>query len=153
MPKPSTPRSGSSRSRCRRRNTPSAALPRPAADDSAMADAGRVLITGATGGAGSGVLAAFLEAGWRVAAASRREPPDEPPGVAWVRADLVDAAAAQRMVADTVAALGGLDAIVCLAGGYSRARLEELSWADFEAQIGTSLRPTVESVLAALPAL
>ena len=57
------------------------------------------------------------------------------------------------MVADAVAALGGLDALVCLAGGYTSAKLEELAWADFEEQIGKSLRPTVESVLAALPAV
>lgn len=118
-----------------------------------MADAGRVLITGATGGAGGGVLAAFLDAGWRVAAVTRRDPPDEPAGVTWVRADLRDAEAAQRMVADAVVALGGVDALVCLAGGYSSTKLEELSWADFEQQIGMSLRPTVEAVLAALPAL
>jgi NAD(P)-dependent dehydrogenase (short-subunit alcohol dehydrogenase family) len=118
-----------------------------------MADAGRVLITGASGGAGGGVLAAFLDAGWRVAAVSRREPPDEPPGATWVRADLTDAESARRMVADAIAELGGLDALVCLAGGYSSAKLEELSWADFEQQIAMSLRPTVESVLAALPEL
>jgi NAD(P)-dependent dehydrogenase (short-subunit alcohol dehydrogenase family) len=118
-----------------------------------MADAGRVLITGASGGAGGGVVAAFLEAGWRVAAVSRSEPADGPAGVTWVRADLADAAAAEGMVADAVAALGGLDALVCLAGGFSSATLEDLTWADFEKQIGTSLRPTVESVLAALPEL
>jgi NAD(P)-dependent dehydrogenase (short-subunit alcohol dehydrogenase family) len=114
---------------------------------------GRVLVTGATGGAGGGVLAAFLDADWHVAAVSRGGPPDEPSGVDWVRADIADAASAERMVADAVAAIGGLDALVCLAGGYSSAKLEELSWADFEEQIGKSLRPTVESVLAALPQL
>ena len=118
-----------------------------------MADAGRVLITGATGGAGGGVMAAFLDAGWRVAAVSRRDPPDEPAEVTWITADLADADAAQRMVADAVAALGGLDALVCLAGGYTSAKFEELNWADFERQIAMSLRPTVESVLAALPEL
>jgi NAD(P)-dependent dehydrogenase (short-subunit alcohol dehydrogenase family) len=118
-----------------------------------MADARRVLITGATGGAGGGVLAAFLDAGWEVAAVTRRDPPDEPAGVTWVRADLRDAKAARSMAADTVAALGSLDALVCLAGGFSSAKLEELSWADFEQQIGMSLRPTVEAVLAALPEL
>ena len=118
-----------------------------------MADAGRVLITGATGGAGNGVVAAFVDAGWRVAAVTRREPPDDAPAVTWVRADIVDASAAERMVADAVAELRGLDALVCLAGGYSSAKLEELGWTDFEAQFGKSLRPTVESVLAALPEL
>jgi NAD(P)-dependent dehydrogenase (short-subunit alcohol dehydrogenase family) len=118
-----------------------------------MAAADRVLITGATGGAGGGVLTAFLEAGWRVAAVSRHDPPQGPPGVVWVRADIADAPAAQRMVADAVDALGGLDALVCLAGGYTSAKLEELTWADFDEQIAKSLRPTVESVLAALPHL
>ena len=32
------------------------------------------------------------------------------------------------MVADAVATLRRLDALVCLAGGYSSAKLEELSW-------------------------
>jgi NAD(P)-dependent dehydrogenase (short-subunit alcohol dehydrogenase family) len=116
-------------------------------------DGGRVLVTGASGGAGGGVLAAFVDAGWRVVGVTRREPPGDPAGVTWVRADLGDADAAQRMVAEAVEALGGLDALVCLAGGYSSAPLDELSWADFEAQIATSLRPTVEAVLAALPEL
>jgi NAD(P)-dependent dehydrogenase (short-subunit alcohol dehydrogenase family) len=118
-----------------------------------MADAGRVLITGATGGAGGGVIEAFLDGGWQVAAVRRSTVPVERTGVTWVQADLRDAEAAQRMVADAVAALGGLDALVCLAGGYSSTKLEELSWADFEQQIAMSLRPTVESVLAALPEL
>lgn len=113
----------------------------------------RVLVTGASGGAGGGVLAAFVDAGWRVAATTRRDPPSDSPGVTWVQADIRDADAARRMVADAIAALGGLDALVCLAGGYSSAPLEELSWSDFEAQVATGLRPTVEAVVAALPEL
>lgn len=99
------------------------------------------------------MLAAFLESGWHVAGTTRHDPPAGPERVAWVRADLRDADAARSMVADAVAALGGLDALVCLAGGYTSARLEGLSWSDFEAQIAQSLRPTVEAVLAALPEL
>ena len=83
----------------------------------------------------------------------RRDAPDEPAAVSWIQRDLRDADAAQRMVAEAVAALGGLDALVCLAGGYTSAKLDELRWADFEKQIAMSLRPTVESVLAALPEL
>jgi len=119
-----------------------------------MADGpGRVLVTGASGGAGGGVLAAFLDAGWQVVGVTRHDPPDEPAGVTWVKADLGGAEGARHMVSDAVTALGGLDALVCLAGGYSSAPLDELSWADFEKQIATSLRPTVEAVLAALPEL
>jgi NAD(P)-dependent dehydrogenase (short-subunit alcohol dehydrogenase family) len=113
----------------------------------------RVLVTGASGGAGDDVLAAFVDAGWRVAATTRRDPPSDSPGVTWVRADIRDADAARGMVTDAVAALGGLDALVCLAGGYSSTPLDELSWADFEVQIARSLRPTVEAVVAALPEL
>lgn len=129
----------------------SADPPKSAAD--AVAEPRRVLVTGAAGGAGGGVLAAFLDAGWRVAGVSRHEPVDGPAGVSWVRADLREAAAGRTMVAEAVGALGGLDALVCLAGGYTSAKLDELSWADFERQIALSLRPTVEAVLAALPEL
>jgi NAD(P)-dependent dehydrogenase (short-subunit alcohol dehydrogenase family) len=118
-----------------------------------MADAGRVLITGASGNAGAGVIAAFLDAGWKVVGVTRRDPPSEPGGVSWVRADLTDAAVAARMVAEAVDALGGIDALVCLTGGYSSAKLDDLGWADFERQFATSLRPTVEAVVAALPEL
>lgn len=118
-----------------------------------MGEPRRVLVTGASGGAGGGVLAAFVEAGWRVAATTRRDPPSDSPGITWVQADIRDADAARRMVADAIAVLGGLDALVCLTGGYSSALLDELSWSDFEAQIAQSLRPTVEAVLAALPEL
>lgn len=99
------------------------------------------------------MLEAFLDAGWRVVGVTRHDSPAEPPSVTWVSADLGDAEAAERMVSDAVATLGGIDALVCLAGGYSSAPLDELSWADFEKQIAMSLRPTVEAVLAALPEL
>ena len=118
-----------------------------------MADARRVLVTGASGGAGGGVLAAFLDEGWRVAGVTRRDPPGEPPDVSWVRADIRDAASARAMIGDAVTAMGGLDALVCLAGGFSSTPLDTLSWADFEGQLATGLRPTVEAVLAALPEL
>jgi NAD(P)-dependent dehydrogenase (short-subunit alcohol dehydrogenase family) len=113
----------------------------------------RALVTGATGGAGGGVLTAFLEAGWSVAGVTRRDEPDGPDGVTWVRADLRDADAARRMADDAVEALGGLDALVCLTGGFTSTPLDDLGWSDFEEQIGMSLRPTVEAVIASLPAL
>ena len=130
----------------------SAGPPKSAADGP-MEAGRRVLVTGASGGAGPGVLSAFLEAGWRVVGVSRRDPPTGPDGVTWVRADLGGAEAAEQMVAEAVAELGGLDALVCLAGGYSSTPLHELAWRDFDRQIATSLRPTVEAVLAALPEL
>jgi NAD(P)-dependent dehydrogenase (short-subunit alcohol dehydrogenase family) len=118
-----------------------------------MAEPRRALVTGASGGAGGGVLAAFLDEGWRVAGVTRRDQPAEPPGVAWIRADIRDAPSAETMVAQAVDALGGLDALVCLAGGFASTPLDRLSWSDFEAQLASGLRPTVEAVLASLPHL
>ncbi len=118
-----------------------------------MAGGRRVLVTGASGGAGAGVLGAFLDEGWRVVAVARRDPPDEPQGVTWVQADLTGEEAAREMVAEAVDTLGGIDALVCLTGGFSSTPIEELGWGDFERQLGMSLRPTVEAVLASLPVL
>lgn len=118
-----------------------------------MPASGRVLVTGATGAAGSGVLAAFVEAGWAVAATARGEPPDEPAGVTWVRADLGNPAQARRAAAEATKALGGLEALVCLTGGFAATSIDELSWTDFEQQLGVGLRPTVEAVLACRSAL
>lgn len=114
---------------------------------------GRVLVTGASAAAGEGVLAAFLDAGWAVAGTTRREPPDEPAGVHWIRADLDSADAAQAAVRDAVNALSGLDALVCLTGGFAMTAVDDLSWDDFTEQLGTGLRPVVEAALAALPAM
>jgi NAD(P)-dependent dehydrogenase (short-subunit alcohol dehydrogenase family) len=118
-----------------------------------MPEPGRVLVTGATGGAGPGVLAAFLEAGWMVAATYRSEPPDEPAGVVWVRADLGDSDQARRAAAEVVDTLGGLDALVCLTGGFAATPVDDLTWADFESQLAIGLRPVVEVILACRPAL
>jgi NAD(P)-dependent dehydrogenase (short-subunit alcohol dehydrogenase family) len=118
-----------------------------------MPTARRVLVTGASGAAGPEVLGAFLEAEWQVAGVTRGEPPAEPAGVSWVRADLTDSEQARRAAGDAVSTLGGLDALVCLTGGFTSTPLDELSWADFERQLALGLRPTVEAVLACRTAL
>jgi nucleoside-diphosphate-sugar epimerase len=57
----------------------------------------RVLVTGASGFIGRGTLAPLLDAGFEVHAVSRREPPAEPPGVVWERADILDPEAAGEL--------------------------------------------------------
>jgi NAD(P)-dependent dehydrogenase (short-subunit alcohol dehydrogenase family) len=118
-----------------------------------MAAGQRVLVTGATGAAGPEVLGAFLDAGWRVAAVARGQPPTEPAGVTWVHADLTDSEQTRAAVDAAVNGLGGLDALVCLTGGFSATPIDRLSWADFETQMSRGLRPTVEAVLACRAAL
>ena len=59
----------------------------------------RVLITGATGFIGRGALTPLMDSGFEVHAVSTRRPlPEDPPGVRWEHADLLDAAAAEAMI-------------------------------------------------------
>jgi NAD(P)-dependent dehydrogenase (short-subunit alcohol dehydrogenase family) len=114
----------------------------------------RALITGASGAAGGGVVDAFLEAGWQVVGAARTTPADESRNaLSWVAMDLTDEAAARAATAEAVERLGGLDALVCLAGGFRLTPIDEASWADFAALIDLDYRTTVGAVLAALPHL
>jgi NAD(P)-dependent dehydrogenase (short-subunit alcohol dehydrogenase family) len=114
----------------------------------------RVLVTGASGAAGGGVVEAFLAAGWQVAGATRGTPPaDAADGVTWVSMDLADEASARAGTAQAVERLGGLDAVVCLAGGFRLTPVDEASWEDFAGLIDLDYRPTVVTVLAALPHL
>jgi NAD(P)-dependent dehydrogenase (short-subunit alcohol dehydrogenase family) len=114
----------------------------------------RVLITGAAGGAGGGVVEAFLAAGWQVAGTTRGEPPDDAAAaVTWVSMDLADEASARAGMTETVERLGGLDAVVCLAGGFRLTPIDDAGWGDFAALIDLDFRPTVQAILAALPHL
>jgi NAD(P)-dependent dehydrogenase (short-subunit alcohol dehydrogenase family) len=113
-----------------------------------------VIITGAGGAASAGVIEAFLDGGWRVAGTIRHDPPpDATPGVHWVHADLSDSESTRSGVEAAVAQLGGLDALVCLAGGFGTTPVEAARWDDYAAHLDRSYRSTVEAVLATLPHL
>ena len=119
-----------------------------------------VLVTGATGGLGPAVVAAFLDDGWRVVAASRsgRPPPDlagrerfEP-----VASDLFEPADMAETVAVAAADRSGapLRALVNLVGGYAAGGLvHETPVEQFERQLTLNLRPTYLATQAALPHL
>jgi NAD(P)-dependent dehydrogenase (short-subunit alcohol dehydrogenase family) len=100
------------------------------------------------------VVDAFVAAGWQVAGATRGTPPDEArDGLTWVSMDVADEASARGGMDVAVERLGGLDALVCLVGGFRLTPIDESSWADFAALIDLNARPTVGAVLAALPHL
>jgi NAD(P)-dependent dehydrogenase (short-subunit alcohol dehydrogenase family) len=114
-----------------------------------------VVITGASGGLGGAVAAAFVADGWRVVAPTRGKRQLGDGIVSVPDADLADLDA----VAD-VAALATADtnrplaALVNLVGGFASAgRVHETSLADFEAQFSVNLRPTYLMTQAVLPAL
>ncbi|MGH2417570.1 MAG: SDR family NAD(P)-dependent oxidoreductase, partial [Candidatus Limnocylindria bacterium] len=114
----------------------------------------RVLVTGASGQAGGGVVEAFLAAGWQVTGTTRGSAPnDAAAGVSWVSMDLADEASARAGTAQAVERMGGLDAVVCLAGGFRLTPIDASSWDDFAGVIDLDYRPTVVTVLAALPHL
>lgn len=80
-----------------------------------------VVVTGAAGGLGRAVTADFVAAGIHVIALDRPESLQRltaEPGVTHVTADLLDEADTERAIGDAAAAVGRLDGLVCLAGGF-----------------------------------
>lgn len=117
------------------------------------------LITGGTGGLGSAVTAAFLEAGWRVVVPwiveAELQRLDAHRDVVTVKADLFEPDSAREVASvaagDPTAPLG---AVVNLVGGFAMGgRVHETPVEDFENQLRLNLRPTYMTSQAALPHL
>ncbi|MDX6698461.1 MAG: hypothetical protein QOE65_1858 [Solirubrobacteraceae bacterium] len=121
--------------------------------------AGTAIVTGGTGGLGTAVVEAFLEAGRRVVVpwVNERERERLAPrdGLELVQADLFDAAAVDGVVARATAdADAPLRAVVNLVGGFSEGgRVHETPVEEFEDQFRLNLRPTYLVTAAALPHL
>jgi NAD(P)-dependent dehydrogenase (short-subunit alcohol dehydrogenase family) len=118
-----------------------------------------VLVTGGTGGLGAGVVARFLDDGWRVVVPWVKEHElervDEHERLELVQADLFEpdsvATAAELAAADGEAPLR---AMVNLVGGFaSGPRVHETPIEDFEAQFRLNLRPAYLVTQATLPHL
>ncbi len=124
-----------------------------------MAIGRTVLVTGGSGGLGSGVTREFLAAGWRVVVPWVVERELELLGdheaLATVRADLFD----RDSVGHAVGIAAGdparpLRAVANLVGGFAMGgRVHETDIADFEQQLTLNLRPTYLVSQAALPHL
>lgn len=119
----------------------------------------RVLVTGASGGIGSGIARCFAHAGAQVAVhyrgsaeaafelvAELREHGTE--AVA-VRADLADPGAAEQLVNEAAMLLGGLDGLVNNAGIQPLATLAETSRGEWDDVLGTNLGAVFELTRAA----
>ncbi len=119
-----------------------------------------VLVTGATGGLGPAVVAAFLADGWRVVATSRSgRPPQDLVGhdhLESVATDLFEPADVAEAVTVAAAdrARAPLKALVNLVGGYAIGGLvHETPVEQFERQLTLNLRPTYLVTKAVLPHL
>jgi NAD(P)-dependent dehydrogenase (short-subunit alcohol dehydrogenase family) len=119
-----------------------------------------VLVTGATGGLGPAVVAAFLADGWRVVATSRSgRPPHDLVGhdrLGPVTTDLFEKADGAEAVTVAAGDRAGapLRALVNLVGGYTVDGLvHETPVEQFERQLTLNLRPTYLATRAVLPQL
>jgi NAD(P)-dependent dehydrogenase (short-subunit alcohol dehydrogenase family) len=117
------------------------------------------LITGGSGGLGSAVTRAFLDAGWRVVVPlydeAERERVPQHERLVLERADLFDPDSAAEIAGiaggDPDAPLAG---VVNLVGGFATGgRVHEMPIDDYEAQLRLNLRPTYLVCQAALPHL
>jgi 2-deoxy-D-gluconate 3-dehydrogenase len=106
------------------------------------------IVTGGNGGIGLGIARGLAQAGADVAVAGRNADKTaravaelEALGVRSVGlgVDVVDASQVQRMVQDTLAALGGVDILIANAGTNFRKRPEEYSLTDWHRIVDTNL--------------
>jgi len=100
-----------------------------------------VLITGAAGGLGRGLVEAFARDGWRVAAGWHRNAPAPETDSVWpVPLDVTDRAQAQKAAADVVTRWGRLDALVNNAGVTADQLLVQTSEADWDRVLDVNLK-------------
>jgi NAD(P)-dependent dehydrogenase (short-subunit alcohol dehydrogenase family) len=117
------------------------------------------IITGGTGGLGSGVVECLLDDGWRVVVPwivehELSRVPDRD-GLELVQADLFDPDAVASVVAAAAGVEGApLRGVVNLVGGFAAgARVHESPIEEFEKQFRLNLRPTYLMIQAAVPRL
>ena len=113
-----------------------------------------VLITGAAGGVGRGLLSAFLEAGWRIAAGWHREPLSPvPEPVLPVQLDVTSAADVARAVGQVLERFGRLDVLVNNAGVTADRPCWQITDGDWERVLAVNLRGPFLCARAVLPAM
>jgi 3-oxoacyl-[acyl-carrier protein] reductase len=117
----------------------------------------RALVTGASRGLGYATAKALAAEGARVALNSRggdklRLAAEGLGGVA-IPADITEPGAAEWIIAETVASLGGLDILVTNAGGPPAGAFESFDEAAWQKAIDLSLMSHVRLIRAALPHL
>ncbi len=109
----------------------------------------RVLITGASGALGMATVARLSALGFRVAAVAGRHGAPLP---GWFGpADLADPDAAAKVVAQAADAMGGLDAMVHLAGGFAMQPVLECKPQDWRAMQASNVESLIAAAQAALP--
>jgi NAD(P)-dependent dehydrogenase (short-subunit alcohol dehydrogenase family) len=110
----------------------------------------RCIVTGSTGGIGAEVVRLLLAEGARVVSSGRS---GDGPGDHHVAVDLAQRGGPERLVAEAVDHLGGLDVLVNNVGGTDIRSLAELTDDDWQASFELNLMSAVRATHAALPHL
>ena len=103
----------------------------------------RALVTGGTSGIGAALVDRLVADGAHVAFTGRDQGRGDDvggrTGAAFIQADATDEHAIVRSVDETVAILGGLDALVCSAGVISFESIRDTTLQDWETQLDVNL--------------
>jgi len=111
----------------------------------------RVIVTGASGALGSAVVQTMRAHGHRVAGITGRRAPGAQDEGSFAGGDLADAQAAQAVVDRAVAWLGGIDALVHVAGGFRWALLADTDAAAMRAMYAANVETVLAVTQGALP--
>src|SRR3954462_279899 len=98
-----------------------------------------VVITGASGGIGSGLVSGFRDRGWRVVGNSLSIEPISSEDMLTVAGDIADPAVADRVIDGAVEAFGRVDTLVNNAGIFISKPFTDYTEADFTRKISVNL--------------
>lgn len=98
-----------------------------------------VLITGAGGGLGSGLVSEFARAGWQVVAGSRRSISELPEGATFLPLDVTEQSSIDNAVAQMMDQHGRIDALINNAGVTVDGVLSQLNDEDWQRVIEVNL--------------
>jgi 3-oxoacyl-[acyl-carrier protein] reductase len=112
----------------------------------------RVIVTGGAGGIGAAVVRGFAARGAKLAGFYHSKPPadDLAPLAAWFQCDLADKKAVDAAFGEAARALGGLDALIAVAGKWRAAATEEAGDEEIDFAIDANLKSTIYANQAAL---
>ncbi len=107
-----------------------------------------IIVTGASGGLGTGVCRVFTEAGISIVAVDHRPHPGH--RGPFITADLTTREGADRMIAEA-SRIGPIDGLVHLVGGFTGGRpIADTDDATWESMMNVNFRVTVNAIRAAL---
>jgi NAD(P)-dependent dehydrogenase (short-subunit alcohol dehydrogenase family) len=97
------------------------------------------IVTGASGGIGAGLAAAFRATGYGVVGTSRSMPSSDDPDVLTVNGDITRAETAERVVGQALDRFGRIDSLINMAGMYIGKPFTEYTPDDFAAITAVNL--------------